>query len=141
MNPETKEAKKEQPALEKRESSGMNGSERIQTRKVFVPLVDILESDQALLLLSDLPGVADSGVEVTVEKNILTIKGTIGEEVPAGFKLTHEEFGVGDYERSFTLPNEIDRDGIQATMRDGVLQLTLPKVKQAVAKRIPVGVG
>lgn len=141
MNPEEKEVKKERPAAEKRESSGVNGSERIQARKVFVPLVDILESDQALLLLSDLPGVAESGVDVTVEKNILTIRGTIGEEVPASFKLTHEEFGVGDYERSFTLPNEIDRDGIQATMRDGVLKVTLPKVKQAVAKKIPVGVG
>ena len=138
MNPEVKH---EQPAVEKRESMP-NGSERIQARKVFVPVVDILETEEALLLVSDLPGVDESGVDVTVEKNILTIKGVIkDEDVPSGFKLSHEEYGVGDYERSFTLPNEIDREGIQATMRDGVLRLTLPKAKQAVAKKITVAAG
>ena len=49
----------------------------------------------------------------------MTIKGTVQEEVPAGYKLSYEEYGIGDYERSFTLPDEIDRDGIEATMKDG----------------------
>lgn len=135
------EVKSEKPAVPKQESTITNGSERIHGRKVFVPLVDILETDDALLLVSDLPGVEESGVDVTVEKNILTIKGTIKEEAPTGFELIHEEYGIGDYERSFTLPNEIERDGIQATIRDGVLKLTLPKAKQAVAKKITVAAG
>lgn len=135
------EAKVEQAPAQKQESSSPNGSERIHARKVFVPLVDIVETEQALLLVSELPGVDESGVDVTIEKNILTIKGTVGRETPDGFKLGYEEYGVGDYERSFTLPNEIDREGIQASMRDGVLTLTLPKTKQAVARKVTVTAG
>lgn len=135
------EAKVEQAPVQKQESSNPNGSERIHARKVFVPLVDIVETDQALVLFSDMPGVDESGVDVTIEKNILTIKGNLGEERPHGFKPGYEEYGVGDYERSFTLPNEIDREGIQASMRDGVLTLTLPKANQAVARKVTVTAG
>lgn len=135
MNPEVK---REEGTPHKQESAVPEGTERIQARKVYVPLVDIVETEDSLLLVSDLPGVDDKGVDVTVEKNILTIKGSVAAEVPAGFKLSYEEYGIGDYERSFTIPNEIDRDGIQATMKDGVLTLTLPKVKKAVARKVAV---
>jgi HSP20 family protein len=138
MNPEVKH---EDANPHKQESVVPHGTERIQARKIYVPQVDILETEQALLLVSDVPGVDEGGVDITVEKNILTIKGTVQAEVPAGYKLSYEEYGVGDYERSFTLPNEIDRDGIQATIKDGVLKLTLPKVKQAVTKKVTVAAG
>jgi HSP20 family protein len=127
--------------VHKHESETPHGTERIQARKVYVPLVDIVETDQALLLIADMPGVDQSGVDVNIEKNILTMRGTVGNEVPKGYKLSYEEYGIGDYERSFTLPNEIDRDGIQATIKDGVLRVTLPKAKQAVAKKVPVVAG
>jgi HSP20 family protein len=135
MNPELK---REEDVPLKKESAVTEGTERIPSRKVYVPLVDIVETEDALLLVSDLPGVDDKGVDVTVEKNILTIKGSVANELPPGYKLSYEEYGIGDYERSFTLPNEIDRDGIQATMKDGVLTMTLPKVKQAVARKVAV---
>ena len=135
------EVKHDEANLHKQESATPQGTERIQARKVYVPHVDILETDQALLLVSDMPGVDEGGVDVTVEKSILTIRGAVAAGIPAGYKLSYEEYGVGDYERSFTLPNEIDRDGIQATMKDGVLKLTLPKVKQAVAKKVTVVAG
>ncbi|MGE5195575.1 MAG: Hsp20/alpha crystallin family protein [Deltaproteobacteria bacterium] len=138
MNPEVKH---EEAHPHKQESTTPQGTERIQARKVYVPQVDILETDQALLLVSDMAGVDEKGVDITVEKNILTIKGTVVSDVPAGYKLSYEEYGVGDYERSFTLPNEIDRDGIQATIKDGVLTLTLPKAKQALAKKVTVAAG
>ncbi len=138
MNPEVKH---EDANPHKQESVIPGGTERIQARKVYVPQVDILETEQALLLVSDLPGVDEGGVDITVEKNILTIKGTVQGDVPAGYKLSYEEYGVGDYERSFTLPNEIDRNGIQATIRDGVLRLTLPKVQPPAAKKITVAAG
>ena len=138
MNPEVKNG---EGNAHKQESAAPNGTERIQARKVFVPVVDIVETDQALLLISDMPGVDEKGVDVTVEKNILTISGRVESEIPNGYKLSYEEYGVGDYERSFTLPNEIDRDGIQATMKDGILKLTLPKAKQAVAKKVTVAAG
>ena len=138
MKPEVEHDKSN---LHKQESATPQGTERIQSRKVYVPQVDILETDQALFLVSDMPGVDESGVDVTVEKNILTIRGEIAAGIPAGYKQTYEEYGLGDYERSFTLPNEIDRDGIQAAMKDGVLKLTLPKVKQALAKKVTVVAG
>jgi HSP20 family molecular chaperone IbpA len=138
MNPEVKH---EQTKPHKQESAIPSGTERIQARRVYVPQVDILESEQALLLVADMPGVDENGVDITVEKNILTIKGAVVAEVPAGYKLSYEEYGVGDYERSFTLPNEIDREGIQATIKEGVLTLTLPKVKQALARKVTVVAG
>jgi len=138
MNPEVKT---EESSRHKHESATPHGTERIQSRKVYVPLVDIVESEQALHLISDMPGVDDQGVDITIEKNILTIVGKVTAEVPEGYKLSYEEYGVGDYERSFTLPNEIDRDGIQATMNDGLLRLTLPKVRQAVARKVAVTAG
>lgn len=137
MNPEATQDE----VVHKHESETPHGTERIQARKVYVPLVDIVETDQALLLVADMPGVDQSGVDVNVEKNILTIKGTVGNEVPDGYRLSYEEYGVGDYERSFTLPNEIDRDGIHATIKDGVLRLTLPKARQAVSRKVAVVAG
>jgi len=125
----------------KQESATPNGTERIKSRKVYVPAVDILENDQSLLLVSEMPGVDDAGVDVTIEKNILTIKGTVSDHVPQGYKLSYEEYGIGDYERSFTLPNEIDRDGVEATIKNGVLKLTLPKVKQAATRKVAVTAG
>jgi HSP20 family molecular chaperone IbpA len=106
-----------------------------------VPLVDIVETADALVLVSDMPGVDDQGVDVTVEKNVLTIHGTVGVKIPEGYKLGYEEYGVGNYERVFTIPNEVDRDGIQAIMKDGVLRLTLPKVKQKAARKVTVAAG
>jgi HSP20 family molecular chaperone IbpA len=142
MNHETNTATKNDEAnLHKQESATPDGSERIKSRKVFVPLVDIVETNDALVLISDMPGVDQTGVDVVIEKNLLTIKGRVDDRVPEGFKLSYDEYGIGDYERTFTLPNEIDRDAVEATMKDGVLKLTLPKVKQAAARKVAVVAG
>lgn len=135
------EVKHEEAVIPKKESETPQGTERIQARKVFVPHVDIVETDHSLVLLADMPGVDEQGMDVTVEKNVLTLKGHVADGAPAGFKLSYEEYGVGDFERSFTIPNEIDRDAINASIKDGVLTLTLPKVKQAVAKKVAVVAG
>ncbi|MBI3866584.1 MAG: Hsp20/alpha crystallin family protein [Planctomycetia bacterium] len=135
------EVKREDTTPQKQESATPDGTERIKARKIYVPAVDILETDQALLLISEMPGVDENGVDVTIEKNILTITGHVSDHVPAGFTVTHEEYGIGDYERSFTLPNEIDRNGVQAVIKDGVLKLTLPKVKQAASRKVAVTAG
>jgi HSP20 family molecular chaperone IbpA len=133
--------KNDEPTVHKQESATPQGSERIQSRKVYVPLVDIVETNGALVLVSDMPGVDQNGVDVVIEKNMLMIRGKVDGQIPAGFKLTYEEYGIGDYERTFTLPNEIDRDAVEATMKDGVLKLTLPKVKQAAPRKVAVTAG
>ena len=138
MNSETPNTPHASP---KSECPACPETERIQARKVFVPAVDIIETKEALLLVSEMPGVDDSGVDVTIEKNVLTIKGTVADQLPAGFQLSHEEYGVGDYERSFTLPNEIDREGVQALIKNGLLKITLPKNRQQASRKVSVKAG
>lgn len=125
----------------KQESTTPEGTERIKARKVYVPLVDIVETGDALLLVADMPGVDENGIDVTVEKNVLTVKGIVSGDVPEGYKLSYEEYGIGDYERSFTLTNEIDRNGISATIKDGILKLSLPLAKEATSRKIAVAAG
>lgn len=118
-----------------------DGVERTRARKVFVPLVDIYETANAIVLVADMPGVDETGVDISMEKNLLTIKGTVSGKAPEGCSLTYSEFGEGDYERVFTISNEVDRDGVEATVKNGVLRLTLPKSKQARAKKVAVMAG
>jgi len=115
--------------------------EREPQAAVFVPRVDIVESEKELVLIADMPGVDETSVSVNLEGSVLTVTGKTGNEVPAGHSLTYQEYTTGDYERSFTLGETIDREGIKAAVKAGVLQLTLPKAKAAQPRRIPVQVG
>ena len=120
-------------------TNGANGTvERTRPREVYVPQVDILESETAITLLVDMPGVADDGVDVTIEKNLLTVKGTVPEETVAGHSLSYSEYGIGDYERAFTISNEVDRAGVEAVLKNGVLKLVLPKAKHALSHKVTV---
>ena len=73
-----------------------------------------------------------------LEKNILTINGYVESEAPQNYSLAYAEYEVGDYERSFTLSNQINQDKIEATVRNGVLRLRLPKAGPAKARKIVV---
>jgi HSP20 family molecular chaperone IbpA len=114
-----------------------NGNPTAKPR-VFVPQVDIVESEDKILLVADLPGVGPEGLDVTLEKNVLTIRGTVTPEVVEGYQLAYSEYETGNYERAFTVSNDIERTGIEAVINDGVLRLTLPKAKHAVMQKIPV---
>lgn len=107
-------------------------------RRTFVPQVDILEVADGIVLYADLPGLAEDQLDVTVERNLLTIRGRVSEIVPEGYEPIHQEYGVGDYERAFTLSNEVDRDGISASLVNGVLRLHLPKTRETAPRRIVV---
>jgi HSP20 family protein len=112
---------------------------RKPAQTAFRPLVDILEVDGDLVLVADIPGADEKHTEVSLEKNILTIKGSIQTVQDDGFKLVHRESRTaGDFERAFTLTREIDRDAIEATVKDGVLRVRLPKSKDAGQKKITV---
>ena len=107
-------------------------------RPVLVPRADIYEDNGDIVVVADLPGVDESCVDITIEKNILTIKATSQWEVPQGLALSYAEFKHGDYQRRFALPNEIDRDGINASMKNGVLKLVLPKSTSEKVRKIEV---
>jgi len=132
------EFKNELCEAKKEDLQTASGAERISTQRVFSPRVDILENQDALLLMADMPGVEDSTVEVTLEKNVLTIRGRTPPQVLNGYSLMYAEYEVGDYERSFTISDEIEREKIDASVKNGVLRLTLPKATLAKPRKIEV---
>lgn len=124
--------------MAKKEATVPEGVERTKPRRVFKPDVDIIERKDDTLLTADLPGVDEHSLDITLEKNILTIKGMVEHSLPAGYRLAYEEYAVGDYERVFTLSDEVDKDRIQASIKNGVLRLVLPKAAAAKSRKITV---
>jgi HSP20 family protein len=113
-------------------------AERTRSRRTYRPLVDIIERKDDIVLLADMPGVDERSVEVTLEKNVLTIYGAVEPVAPEGYRLHGSEYGVGDYRRVFSLSDEVQRDRIQATVKEGVLRLVLPKAEAVRTRKIEV---
>jgi HSP20 family molecular chaperone IbpA len=113
-------------------------AERTRDRKAFVPRADIYEDGDNIFIVADLPGVDENLLEITLEKSVLTITGNVEPKVPEGYTLAYAEYEIGDYQRSFRLSNQVDLDKIEATIKDGVLRLLLPKVGPAKTKKIAV---
>lgn len=129
-------------SISRQMAPGGDGPESTRTKPVFSPPTDIYETKDALCLVLEMPGVEPDGLNVTLDKRVLTIEGRAGASMAQeGYSLTHAEFRDGDYERSFTLSENIDGERIEASVKDGVLRLTLPKVKPAPAKTIAVKPG
>ena len=104
----------------------------------FQPAVDIFETPEELVVVADMPGVAPDAVDVDLEGDELSIEGRVRTEDYEGLKPLHVEYAVGGFYRSFTLGESVDRDGIKAQLRNGVLVLKLPKAERARARRIAV---
>jgi len=127
--------------IQKAEEQAVDSVENTRDREVFSPRTDVFETGEAIVVVADMPGVVEDSVDITLEKNVLTIKGGVDVPEREGFKLTYGEYRDGDYERSFALSEGVDRDGIEAMVKDGVLRLTLPKSKETAARKIPVKAG
>jgi len=112
--------------------------ERTRARRCFVPRTDIYEIGDDMYLAVDMPGVEDKSVDITLERNVLTINGYVDPIYPENYQMAYAEYDVGDYQRSFRLSDDIDRDKIEATVKDGVLRLRLPKADTAKARKIAV---
>jgi HSP20 family molecular chaperone IbpA len=83
-----------------------------------------------------MPGVDHDGVDITLERRVLTVRGRSTTCEHTGYQRVYNEYADGDYERVFTLSENIDRDRIEATLKDGVLHLVLPKAETAKPRRI-----
>ena len=116
-------------------------AERTRDRLAFVPRADIYETEEAIVVVADMPGVSENTLDITLEKGVLTLNGTVEPEAPEGYSLAYSEYRVGDYVRSFSLSDEIDQEAIEATLKDGVLRLTLAKITEARTKKIAVKAG
>lgn len=128
-------------SLTKRESRTPAAAERVTEMPVSTPRVDIRETESEVVLVADMPGVDETSVHIDLEGSELSIRGKFVPKAPDGYALTYQEYVSGDYERSFTLGDTIDRNGIKAVVKDGVLRLALPKMKEAQPKRIAVQAG
>jgi len=126
--------------VSKQEITPAEGAERLSNRRVFTPRTDIYETDDKVFLVADMPGVDEKSIDINVEKNILTISGKVPEDKMEKHSLLYTEYEVGDFQRRFTLSNEINIEKIEAKVKDGVLRLVLPKLTPAT-KKIPVKAG
>jgi HSP20 family protein len=104
----------------------------------YTPPIDIHEEPDGLTLEADLPGATERNLQIQLEDNVLSLYARIDSPVPEGARLVHEEYGLGDYHRSFILSDEVDRDRITAELKNGVLRLFLPKAERARTRRIEI---
>lgn len=116
-------------------------ADRPADRRAIAPRVDIHETDAAVVLTADMPGVAADGVDVRVHGDVLTLRGTSRAQEPESFQALWREYAVRDYERAFRLGHAVDAERITAAARDGVVRVTLPKRTAAQPKRIAVTTG
>ena len=109
--------------------------ERDRATRTVAPRVDICELEKNYVLLADMPGVAQDGLDVITERDTLIIKGRVRrpEETP-----DYQEFELADYRRTFTITEDLDVSGISATLKDGVLRIDIPKSPRLQPKKIPV---
>lgn len=116
-------------------------AEVVDEGPVFLPPVDIYETDDGAVLVADLPGCDEESVEVSLEDRVLTLRGRVKPETPEGLELATAEYRTGDFERTFTVSELINAEKIEATVTHGVLRLTLPKTEVAKPKKIEIKTG
>ena len=104
----------------------------------FVPVTDIFETEQALTVVLEMPGVSKESVEVGVENDFITITGRIDSSKYEGLQPLYTEYNIGNYSRSFQISSKIEQEGIKAELNDGVMTLVLPKAEKAMPRRISV---
>ncbi len=105
---------------------------------VFTPEVDIFETETAITLLADIPGVTPDKLDIDLRDNVLTITGDVDRVDIAGEESLVLEYETGRYFRQFTLSEVIDQNKIDAHLSQGVLRLSLPKVEKATPRRIAI---
>lgn len=107
-------------------------------RRTVAPRCDIRETDTAVIVLADMPGVAADGVDVRLNGDVLTLAGRSHAAEPERFTPLWREYAARDYERAFRLGQAVDPERITATIKDGVLRVELPKRAAATPRKIAV---
>jgi HSP20 family protein len=113
--------------------------ERTVPSAAFLPATDIFETDHALTVIMEMPGVGKENVDVSVENDVVTVEGRIDFSKYEGLQPVYTEYNVGNYVRSFQVSSKIEQSGISAEITDGVMTLVLPKAEKAKPRKIAVG--
>jgi HSP20 family protein len=126
-------------ALEVQEKKELvSKEEKTVPTKYYIPAADIYETDDALNVILEVPGVEKNKLNISLENDVLKIDAQIDFAKYEGFEPVYTEYNVGHFQRAFTLSSKIDQDKITAELNDGVLTLTLKKSKQATPRQIPL---
>jgi len=126
-------------ALELQEKKELvSRDEKTTPVRYFVPTTDIFETEGALTVVMELPGVDKGAVDVGVENDVLKVEAKIDPAKYEGMDPLYTEYNVGHFTRSFALSNKIDQQQISAQLQDGVLTLTLKKAKEAMPRQITI---
>ena len=107
--------------------------------RYYIPYADIYETDDALAVVLEMPGVEKKDLNVALENDVLRVDGQIEFSKYKDMEPVYAEYNIGHYARSFTLSNKVDQEKIGANFEDGVLTLTLPKAKHAQPRKIAIG--
>jgi HSP20 family molecular chaperone IbpA len=126
----------EQRSMTGKERDVQGGPERTRGGAHFIPRVDICETDKELLLFADMPGVRPDSVDLNYERGELHLHGRVPDR--ARGRLLYAEYEEGDYHRSFAIHESIDHSKIEASCKNGVLTVRLPKAAGAQPRQIKV---
>ena len=138
--PQPQETMTQSRALQPQEKKELvSKDETTAPMRYFVPATDIFETEDALTVVMEVPGVGRDAIDINVENDVLKIEAKIDPSKYEGMEPLYTEYNVGHFARSFTLSNRIDRQQISAKLEDGVLTLSLKKAKEAMPRKISVG--
>jgi HSP20 family protein len=116
-------------------------NEQERNQPFVVPPVDVFEDESGITLLADLPGVSRDRLGIRVDGESLVLEATAATLQPENMQLVYGEAQYPSYRRQFTLSRELDASRIEASLKDGVLKLAIPKLEEAKPRRIEVRVG
>jgi HSP20 family protein len=119
-------------------SDGPSSADNVGDGTVLMPLADIYETKDAVTMLLDMPGADPESLNVTLDKRVLTVAARSVSSAPEGYTLIHAEYQDANYQRAFSVSDQIDSERIDAIFKDGVLRLNLPKTTPSPAKKIVV---
>jgi len=136
MTLKTLEATEQEMAPSRRQAIG--GAETTRPGRVFEPEVDILETEDAITVLADMPGVDPDGLDIDLRDNLLTITGNVKPAVGEAERVLTREYETGSFYRQFRLSNAVDQNRIDAKLDNGVLRLTLPKAEAHRPRKIEI---
>ncbi len=105
------------------------------------PATDIVEAEDGFYIFMDMPGVSKEALVIDLNEDEIKVSGRSAYPAPDGEKLIHVEFGNGEYYRGFTLSHIVDKARIKATLKNGVLELHLPKAEKAQPRKIDIQMG
>ena len=125
--------------MQTQDTNTNNAPEQVADRPFFRPPVDIYENQDGLLLVVDLPGVPNDAIKIELDKDTLTIVGRRPLPMPEGARVLAGPASAWDYRRQFTVPSQVDPDRIKADLKNGVLEVHLPRHERSKPRRIAIG--